>query len=103
MQADEVLVGIAMEEPCLTLEQVAAACAVEPAWVVRQVEEGFVSCSGEGGAAEWRFSSATLTRVRRMRELERDFDAVPELAALVADLLEEMDRLRAQLRGESAR
>jgi chaperone modulatory protein CbpM len=29
-----------------------------------------------------------------MRELERDFDAVPELAALVADLLEEMDELR---------
>ena len=32
-----------------------------------------------------------------MRQLERDFDAVPELAALMADLLEEMDRLRAQL------
>ena len=102
MQADEVVVGIALEEPCLTLEQVAAACAVEPAWVVRQVEEGFVSCSGDG-ATEWRFSSTTIARVRRMRELERDFDAVPELAALVADLLEEMDRLRAQLRGESSR
>ena len=100
--ADEVVVGIALEEPCLTLEQVAAACAVEPAWIVRHVEEGFVSCSGEG-AAQWRFSSVTLTRVRRMRALERDFDAVPELAALVADLLEEMDRLRAQVRGESPR
>jgi chaperone modulatory protein CbpM len=33
-----------------------------------------------------------------MRQLERDFDAVPELAALVADLLEEMDTLRARLR-----
>jgi chaperone modulatory protein CbpM len=30
--------------------------------------------------------------------LERDFDAVPELAALVADVLEEMDELRARLR-----
>lgn len=35
-----------------------------------------------------------------MRQLERDFDAVPELAALVADLLEEMDSLRAR-RGRS--
>jgi chaperone modulatory protein CbpM len=102
MQADEVVVGIALEEPCLTLEEVAAACAVEPAWVVRHVEEGLVGCSGEG-AAHWRFSSATLTRVRRIRELERDFDAVPELAALVADLLEEMDQLRAQLGREGAR
>jgi len=32
-----------------------------------------------------------------MRQLERDFDAVPELAALVADLLEEMDALRVQV------
>ena len=29
-----------------------------------------------------------------MHDLERDFDAVPELAALVADMLEEMDTLR---------
>jgi chaperone modulatory protein CbpM len=33
-----------------------------------------------------------------MRQIERDFDAAPELAALVADLLEEMDALRTQLR-----
>jgi chaperone modulatory protein CbpM len=33
-----------------------------------------------------------------MRQLERDFEAVPELAALVADLLEEMDALRTRLR-----
>jgi hypothetical protein len=32
-----------------------------------------------------------------MRQLERDFDAVPELAALMADLLEELDELRARL------
>jgi chaperone modulatory protein CbpM len=32
-----------------------------------------------------------------MRQVERDFDAVPELAALVADMLDEMDRLRERL------
>jgi len=48
-------------------------------------------------AGTWRFSGASLLRARRMRQLERDFDAVPELAALMADLLEEMDTLRAQL------
>jgi chaperone modulatory protein CbpM len=32
-----------------------------------------------------------------MRQFERDFDAVPELAALMADLLEELDTLRARL------
>ena len=39
-----------------------------------------------------------LARARRMREIEREFDAVPELAALVADMLEELDELRARLR-----
>jgi chaperone modulatory protein CbpM len=35
-----------------------------------------------------------------MRDIERSFDAAPELAALVADMLEEMDALRARLRRE---
>ena len=39
-----------------------------------------------------------LQRVRCMVRLERDFDAVPELAALVADLQDEIERLRARLR-----
>jgi chaperone modulatory protein CbpM len=34
-----------------------------------------------------------------MRQVERDFDAAPELAALMADLLEEVDELRTRLRG----
>jgi chaperone modulatory protein CbpM len=33
-----------------------------------------------------------------MARLERDFDAVPELAALVADLVDEIETLRARLR-----
>lgn len=74
-----------------------AACVVEQDWVVRRVEEGLFPASGRA-VAEWRFSGVALARARRMREIERDFDAVPELAALAADLLEEMDELRARLR-----
>ena len=36
--------------------------------------------------------------MRGLRHLERDFDADPELAALVEDLREEIARLRATLR-----
>ena len=32
-----------------------------------------------------------------MHEIERTYEAAPELAALVADLLEELDELRARL------
>ena len=44
------------------------------------------------------FSEGVVQRVRRMQALQRDFDAVPELAALAADLTEELDLLRARLR-----
>lgn len=97
MSERDIVIGIALEESCLTLEQLAAACAVEPAWVVRLVDEGLFPAM-PGPAEQWRFGAAALTRARRIREIERGFDAVPELAALVADMLEEMDELRAALR-----
>jgi chaperone modulatory protein CbpM len=97
MRDDDVFEGQLLEEAWLTLEQVAAACPVEPEWLVRRIEEGFFP-QATGVAGVWRFGGAALVRARRMRRLERDFDAVPEMAALVADLLEEMDALRARLR-----
>ena len=97
MTGRDVAIGIVLEEACLTLEQVATACAVERAWVVRLVEEGYVPPMN-GPETEWRFGSATLTRARRIREIERAFGAEPELAALVADMLDEIDELRAQAR-----
>lgn len=97
MRDDETLVGCLMEDSWLTLEQIAAACAVEPDWLLRHIDEGLFP-RAESVAGVWRFSGASLQRARRMRQMERDFEAVPELAALVADLLEEMDALREQLR-----
>lgn len=97
MRDDDILIGSLMEDTWLTLEQVAAACPVEPAWLLRHLEEGLFP-NAESVAGVWRFSGAALLRARRMRQLERDFEAVPELAALVADLLEEVDDLRGRLR-----
>ena len=97
MSGSAVLVAVALEEACFTLEELAAACAVEPGWVAHRVSEGLIVVS-EGTSGEWRFSSVALQRVRRMRALERDFEAGPELAALFADLVEELDAARARLR-----
>jgi chaperone modulatory protein CbpM len=95
MDDDDILIGSLLEESWLTLEQLAAACTVEPAWLIRHLEEGLFP-HAECVAGTWRFSGASLLRARRMRQLERDFDAVPELAALVADMLEEIDSLRSR-------
>lgn len=97
MPRDEVLMGAVLDEVTLTLDELARACAVEPQWVVVHVEAGLLGCVRES-TDEWRFASAELLRARRLAALERDFDANEELAALVADLIEEVQRLRAQLR-----
>jgi chaperone modulatory protein CbpM len=97
MCEEDILMGSLMEDSWLTLEQVAAACAVEPGWLLRHLDEGLFP-HAESVAGVWRFSGPALHRARRMRQIERDFDAVPELAALVADLLEERDEMRARLR-----
>ena len=86
-----------LEGACLTLEQLCAAAALDRDWLVRHVEEGLIPASGTL-VAEWRFSVVHVTRARRMHEIERAYEAAPELAALVADLLEEMDELRARIR-----
>lgn len=93
----DIQVGVVLEDACFTLEQLAAACAVSPDWVVRHVSEGRLTGPG-GSVVEWRFTSHDLWRARHIRLIERDFDAEPELAALVADLLEEMEALRARIR-----
>jgi chaperone modulatory protein CbpM len=97
MSNDDLLLGTVLDEACLTLEELARVCAVGPDWVIEHVREGLLAASGESPDA-WRFGSRELARVRHMLRIERDFDAVPELAALVADLLEELDDLRARLR-----
>lgn len=86
------------ESASLTLEELAAACAVEPHWVVERVEAGFIGDYAAVVRTRWRFASAELMRARRLAALERQMDANPELAALVADLIEEVQALRKRLR-----
>ena len=87
---------VLVDEALLTLEDLCRAGAVAPQWVADRVQAGLL-VARQGEAAAWRFDALTLRRVRRMARLERDFDAVPELAALVADLQDEIERLRQRL------
>ena len=92
-----VLTGAPLEDECLTLGQLCSVCAVSLEWASNHVHEGRLHPAGDR-PSQWRFGYRDLRRVRQIRRLEITFDAEPELAALVADLLEELDDLRAQLR-----
>lgn len=95
--------AVLIDEETLDLQELASACAVPPTWVVERVEAGLLACSSSAG--EMRFASAHLVRARRMVTTERCFDANQELAALVADLIEEVEQLRrrVQTRAKGAR
>lgn len=88
--------GTVLEERALTAEELARACRVDVAWVFRRVETGVISAATS--VPEPRFSGDDLLRARRVRMLEASFEADPELAGMVADLIDEVARLRARLR-----
>ncbi|GMV46349.1 MAG: hypothetical protein AMXMBFR66_17470 [Pseudomonadota bacterium] len=79
----------------LTLQELSRALALAPDWVAERVRAGLIEVSGPAGdAGAWRFDALLVRRVRSMRQTERCYGAVPELAALVADLEEEISALR---------
>ena len=84
------------EEGWLELGEFARACGVDEAFVRTLVDEGLV----EPPAAQqpWRFGGEELARVRRIRRLQRDFEANLQSVAVMLDLLDEIERLNAVLR-----
>ena len=92
----EILDCEVLGEGAFTAEDIARACGVQPQWVHERVELGVLQVDQASGA--WRFDSATLVRARRVAQLEARFDADPQLAALTADLIEEVAELRKRLR-----
>ena len=83
-------------DPWLTLDELCRAAGVAPDWVVEHVHAGLIEVQGDAAAA-WHFDALIVRRVRSMHRIEHGFDAVPELAALVADLEDEVARLRRRL------
>jgi chaperone modulatory protein CbpM len=89
--------AVVIDEVALTLEELAHACAVEPDWVVQHVRTGVLLDAASDNHLTWRFTSTDLVRARRLYQVERDFDANDDVAALVVDLTEEITRLRGKL------
>jgi len=92
----EKIIGVLLEDAALNVDEFARACAVEPQWVIERIESGIL---GDGSVylSSWRFTSNDLRRARRIRQLECDFEAAPELAALCADLFEEIEQLKRRI------
>jgi chaperone modulatory protein CbpM len=80
------------EQTWLALDEFALACGVDRGFIVTLVDEELVR--PPVSTPEWRFGGAELARVRRIRRLQRDFDASLQSVAVMLDLLDEIQRLR---------
>jgi len=95
MALQEIVEGVPLENRALTLDELARACAVEPEWILHRVRSGILL--GQKGREALQFTSVDLVRARRLVQVERDFDANEDLAALVVDLCDEVHRLKSRL------
>jgi chaperone modulatory protein CbpM len=98
MTDQEILTGIVIgDEDARSIEEVARACQVESQWVCELVAEGVLDPDGHGASA-WRFRAADLRCALRIARLQRDFGASLDAAAVMLELLDEIERLRTRLR-----
>ena len=101
-----VQMGELLDDHTLSLQDLARACRRPPEWVLAHVEAGVIETTTHASTRHttaWHFTSTTLVRARRIAQLETTFDADPHLAALAADLMEEVLQLRRQLAQADAR
>jgi chaperone modulatory protein CbpM len=91
-------IALLLEETRLTLDEFALGCAVSREWIVEHVRAGVLLDDPNSDPGQWAFTGRDLLRARRLHRLERDFDANPELAGLVADMFDELELLRSRLR-----
>ena len=89
-----------LEDTMLSLDELARSCQVTREWVIEHVQWGLLQNEDlvHSDPAAWIFDSRSFMRVKRIIAVERDFECNPELAGLVADMIEEIEFLRARLK-----
>jgi chaperone modulatory protein CbpM len=95
---DQALHGAIFEESAvLTVKDLSRICAVDERHIVEFVEEGVLHVV-ETNATEWHFTGAALRRARLALRLERDLELNLAGVALALELIEELQRLRREVR-----
>jgi chaperone modulatory protein CbpM len=94
---DHALQGTIFDDSArLSLEDLSRMCAVDSQHIVQYVEEGILTVVGV--RTDWHFSGAALRRARIALRLERDLELNLAGVALALELLEELERLRHELK-----
>lgn len=95
--ADNIVSGTVLDDSVrLSLTQVCRVCRVERAWVIELISQGVVEVERRN-EDEWVFDALALRRLRVASRLQRDLGVNSAGAALAIDLMEQLERLRAEL------
>jgi chaperone modulatory protein CbpM len=79
----------------LTREELARLCRVDMTWIDEMIAHGVIAPVQQ---RTMHFSAVTITIIRKARRLEQDFALNVPGVALALDLLEEIERLRAEVK-----
>jgi len=97
MMERRILSGHLLDETVtLTLTEISYACRVRESEIIDLVEEGIIVPAAPS-EPDWNFPATELRRARRAIRLQRDLDINLSGVALVLDLLDEVEDLRARL------
>jgi len=80
----------------VTLDDLSLFCSVRRERIVALVDEGVLEPKGRE-SSEWRFAGHSLRRAAKAIRLQRDLEIDPAAIALVLDLLDQIESLRAQI------
>ena len=96
----QTLTGLILDEDCLfTLEELCDACSVRTEYIIELVDEGVVEpMEQQRKQQQWSFTGKSLLRARKARRLQQDLGINLAGAAVVLDMMEEIERLRERLR-----
>ena len=90
------------QEVEFSLLELCRACSADSGQLTILVEEGVLTPHGDA-PNQWRFEGSDLRRARAALRLGRDLELSPGATALVLDLLDEIDTLKARLRRTAPR
>lgn len=96
--ADLILTGVVIDENwCVGFYELCHTCHADEKMVVEMVEYGLLE--PEGTATDnWKFNAYDLRRLQRTLRLQHDLEINLHGVALVLDLMDEIEQLRAKLK-----
>lgn len=93
----EILTEVLDESLQLSIGDMSRLCSIQRKVIIDMVQFGIVEPKGQG-LNNWRFTGHDLVRVRQTLRLQNDLGINLPGAALVIDLLDELNQLRARIR-----